>query len=153
MFKELRNFLLLNTRIGKGTQGVMKRWGFSGGPASHGVTKNHRKGGSIGARTDPGRVFKGTKMAGRMGNEKVTVQRLKVMQVDNALNCIYVKGAVPGCDSKYVRVKDSHHNPIFLKTPPPFPTYIPDPANPLPRIMVAPAEKKDPFNTVPADSK
>ncbi|PXF48770.1 50S ribosomal protein L3 [Gracilariopsis chorda] len=95
------------TSIGKGTQGVMKRWGFSGAPATHGTSKAHRKGGSIGMSTKPGRVFKGKKMAGRMGNEKVTVQNLMVYRIDADRNLIYVRGAVPGNSGNWVRVRDA----------------------------------------------
>ncbi|KAI0564070.1 Ribosomal protein L3 [Gracilaria domingensis] len=95
------------TSIGKGTQGVMKRWGFSGAPATHGTSKTHRKGGSIGMSTKPGRVFKGKKMAGRMGNEKVTVQNLMVYRIDCDRNLIYVRGAVPGNSGNWVRVRDA----------------------------------------------
>ena len=81
--------------IGKGFQGPMKRWGFSGLPATHGTTKKHRAHGSIGNSQDPGRVWKGKKMAGRMGNRKRTVQSVFVYKVDPARNLLYVN--VPGC--------------------------------------------------------
>ncbi len=81
---------------GKGTAGVMKRWGFSGGRASHGAEKVHRKPGSIGHSADPARVFKGKKMPGRMGNEQVTVQNLSIARVRNEDNILLIKGAVPG---------------------------------------------------------
>jgi large subunit ribosomal protein L3 len=81
---------------GKGTAGVMKRHGFSGLRASHGVHRKHRSPGSIGACATPGHVFKGTRMAGRMGVEKVTVQNLTVHAVDTERGLILVKGSVPG---------------------------------------------------------
>lgn len=81
---------------GKGFAGVMKRHGFAGGPATHGQSDRPRAPGSIGATTTPGRVFKGKKMAGRMGGEKVTVKNLLVCQVDAEKNALYVLGAVPG---------------------------------------------------------
>lgn len=81
---------------GKGFAGVMKRHGFAGGPATHGQSDRARAPGSIGATTTPGRVFKGTRMAGRMGNERVTVQNLLVVQVDPERNLLLVQGAVPG---------------------------------------------------------
>lgn len=95
------------TSIGKGTQGVMKRWGFKGGPASHGCSKAHRKAGSIGMSTKPGRVFKGKKMAGRMGNDRKTVQSLMVFRVDNERNLIFVRGPVPGKSGNWVVVRDA----------------------------------------------
>lgn len=84
------------TSKGKGTQGVMKRWGFSGMPATHGNEKTPRSGGSIGNNTFPGKVFKGKKMAGRMGNETVTRTNLQVIAIYLDKNIILVKGSVPG---------------------------------------------------------
>ena len=84
------------TTKGKGFAGVMKRHGFAGVSASHGAHRNHRKPGSIGACATPGRVFKGTRMAGRMGRDTVTLQNLTVHAVDTEAGLILVKGAVPG---------------------------------------------------------
>lgn len=84
------------TTKGKGTAGVMKRHGFKGVGASHGAHRNHRKPGSIGGASTPSRVFKGLRMAGRMGNERQTVQGLTVHSVDAERGLILVKGAVPG---------------------------------------------------------
>lgn len=81
---------------GKGFAGVVKRHHFAGGPKTHGQSDRHRAPGSVGATTFPGRVFKGTRMAGRMGNERVTVRNLKVIEVDAARHLLLVKGAVPG---------------------------------------------------------
>ncbi|MGI8700323.1 MAG: 50S ribosomal protein L3 [Nocardioidaceae bacterium] len=81
---------------GKGTAGVMKRHGFHGLRASHGVHRKHRSPGSIGGCATPGRVFKGLKMAGRMGNDRVTVQNLEVHSVDAARGLVLIKGAIPG---------------------------------------------------------
>ncbi|MBW0559859.1 hypothetical protein O181_099574 [Austropuccinia psidii MF-1] len=92
---------------GKGFAGVMKRWGFSGGNASHGSTKHHRKAGSTGQHQDPGRVWPGKKMAGRMGNKLVTVRNLLVARIDTHLNLIYVKGQVPGPNKTFVRITDA----------------------------------------------
>ncbi len=83
------------TSKGKGFQGVMKRWNFSGGRASHG-SKFHRTGGSIGCSAWPSKVFKGKKMAGQMGNERVTTQGLQVVEIRPEMNLVLVKGAVPG---------------------------------------------------------
>ena len=80
---------------GKGFQGVMKRWGFHGGRASHG-SKFHREPGSTGQCTSPGRSFKNVKMPGRMGRERITVQNLKVVKVDPELKVVMVRGSVPG---------------------------------------------------------
>ena len=81
---------------GKGFAGHMKRHNFGGGRASHGKNSVMRKAGSVGAGTWPGRVWPGTRMAGRMGGEKVTVENLKVLKIDNEKNLLFVKGAVPG---------------------------------------------------------
>jgi large subunit ribosomal protein L3 len=83
--------------IGKGFQGNTKRWGHHRGPMSHG-SKSHRLPGSIGAGTTPGRVFKGLQMAGKMGNEQVTVRNLKVIRVIAEKNVVLIKGAVPGVE-------------------------------------------------------
>ena len=92
--------------VGKGFQGTVKRWNFSRGPMGHG-SKNHREPGSIGAGTTPGRVIKGKRMAGNMGNEKVTITKLTVVKVDNENNLLLVKGSVPGPDGKLVTVVPS----------------------------------------------
>ena len=93
--------------IGKGFAGVMKSWNFAGLEASHGVSVSHRSHGSTGQRQDPGRVFKGKKMAGHMGATRITTQNLKVIQIDEEQGFIMVKGAVPGADNGYLLVKDS----------------------------------------------
>ena len=93
--------------IGKGFAGVMKRHNFGGLRASHGVSISHRSHGSTGQNQDPGRVFKGKKMAGRMGNKKVTKQNLKVIDVDIENNLLMVKGSVPGKKNSIVYLKDS----------------------------------------------
>lgn len=96
---------ITGTSKGKGTSGVMKRHGFGGNRASHGVSRNHRLGGSIGMSTWPGKVLKGKRMAGQYGNETVTVQNLKVVKVDAENNLLLIKGAVPGSKNSYIVVK------------------------------------------------
>lgn len=96
-----------STSIGKGFAGVMKRHNFGGLEATHGVSVSHRSHGSTGQRQDPGKVFKGKKMAGHMGAERVTVQNLKVVAVDALKGLIMVKGAVPGSENAWVRVTDA----------------------------------------------
>ena len=93
--------------IGKGFAGVMKRHNFGGLRASHGVSISHRSHGSTGQNQDPGRVFKGKKMAGRMGNKKVTKQNLKIIQIDSQNNLLIVKGSIPGKKNSIVYLKDS----------------------------------------------
>ena len=84
------------TSKGKGFTGVIKRWGFAGFPASHGTHETFRHGGAIGNRSYPGRVFKGKKMAGHWGNERISVQNLEVIEVRPEFNLLLVKGGVPG---------------------------------------------------------
>ena len=93
--------------IGKGFAGVMKRHNFGGLRASHGVSISHRSHGSTGQNQDPGRVFKGKKMAGRMGNRKVTKQNLRVVDIDSENNLLIVKGSVPGKKNSVIYLKDS----------------------------------------------
>ena len=88
--------------IGKGFAGHMKRHNFGGGRASHGKNSVMRKSGSVGAGTDPGRIFPGMKMAGRMGDEKVTVKNLEVLNIDYSNNLIFIKGALPGSNNNYL---------------------------------------------------
>lgn len=95
------------TSIGKGFAGAMKRHNFSGLRASHGVSLSHRSHGSTGQRQDPGRVFKGKKMAGHMGDVRVTTQNLEVVSTDEAQGLILVKGAVPGAKGAWVVVRDA----------------------------------------------
>jgi len=95
------------TSTGKGTAGVMKRHGFGGIGASHGVDRKHRMPGSIGACSTPGRVFKGMRMMGRMGNEKITTQNLIIAGVDAERNLLLIKGAVPGTDGGLVFIRSA----------------------------------------------
>jgi large subunit ribosomal protein L3 len=95
------------TSKGKGFSGVMKRHGFKGVSASHGQKRNHRKPGSIGAGSTPSRVFKGMKMAGRMGGARVTVQNLTVHAVDTDQGLLLIKGAVPGSVGSLVLVRSA----------------------------------------------
>lgn len=87
---------VIGTSKGRGFAGVVKRYHFAGGSKTHGQSDRHRAPGSIGAGTDPGRVIKGLKMAGHMGDERVTVQKLQVVQADPERNLLLVRGAVPG---------------------------------------------------------
>ena len=100
------------TSKGKGFAGVMKRHGFHGVGASHGAHKNHRKPGSIGACATPGRVFQGTRMAGRMGRDTVTVQNLTVHAVDADKGLILIKGAIPGPKGGLVMLRNAAKNSI-----------------------------------------
>jgi len=94
---------------GKGFAGVVKRHGFKGGPASHGAKHWHRRPGSIGASSDPSRVFKGKKMPGRTGSEKVTARNLKLVKIDEKLNLLVIKGSLPGRRGGFVAVKGAEN--------------------------------------------
>jgi len=98
---------VVGTSKGKGFAGVMKRHNFKGVSASHGAHRNHRKPGSIGASSTPSRVFKGMRMAGRMGGERVTVLNLKVQGIDAEKGLLLVKGAVPGARGRIVFVRNA----------------------------------------------
>ncbi|MBL8643394.1 MAG: 50S ribosomal protein L3 [Rhodospirillaceae bacterium] len=121
------------TSIGKGFAGAMKRWNFRGLEASHGVSVTHRSHGSTGQRQDPGKVFKGKKMAGHLGVERVTVQNLKVVSVDDAKGFVFLQGAVPGSEGGYVLVSDAVKKKL--------PEKLPLPAGL--KAKAADAEKKD----------
>lgn len=96
---------------GRGFTGVIKRWNFSGGPASHG-SMFHRRPGSIGQTTDPGRVWKGKKMAGHYGNERITIHNLEVIKIDKEKEIILLKGSVPGPAGGYVIVRKAKRRKI-----------------------------------------
>ena len=169
------------TSIGKGFQGVMKRWGFAGQPASHGNSLAHRAAGSTGAcqvrarchagsrggwgscrpscldhpprlpwpsattpppLQDPGKVFKGKKMPGRMGGERVTVQNNQVFRVDPLRNLLYVRGHVPGHKGNFVLVRDSAKKTLEQQPPLPVPTLLEGEA----RVTVAPRAATDPYD-------
>jgi len=98
---------ITGTTIGKGFAGVMKRWNFRGLEATHGVSVSHRSHGSTGQRQDPGKVFKGKKMAGHLGDVQVTTQNLKVVSTDTERGLILVKGSVPGHEGSWVLIRDA----------------------------------------------
>ncbi|XP_062523238.1 large ribosomal subunit protein uL3m-like, partial [Corticium candelabrum] len=114
------------TTIGKGFQGVMKKHKMKGQGASHGVTKTHRKMGATGGGTDPGRIWPGKRMPGRMGCKRRTTMSLKVYRINNKYNILYVSGCIPGYNGSYVRVTDARRKPV---QEPPFPTSFPDSNN------------------------
>ncbi len=96
------------TTKGRGFAGAIKRHNFSGLCASHGVKKSHRSLGSTGQRQDPGRVFKGQKMPGHFGHERMTIRHLKVVRVDEANNMLLIRGAVPGHNGSYVMIRETN---------------------------------------------
>lgn len=114
---------------GKGFQGAMKRHGFAGMPASHGVSKSHRALGSTGACQDPGKVWKGKKMAGRMGHKRVTAQNKRIVKIDRGRDLLYVLGGVPGPHGAWLEIRDAIRRPLFGNTTlvrelvPPQPTF------------------------------
>ena len=107
LFKDQKFVDVTAKTIGKGFAGVMKRHNFAGLRASHGVSVSHRAHGSTGQNQDPGKVFKGKKMAGHMGARKVTIQNLKVIEVDETNNLLIVKGSIPGKKNTVIFIKDA----------------------------------------------
>ena len=103
------------TSKGRGFAGVVKRHGFSGGPKTHGQSDRHRAPGSIGACTTPGRVFKGMRMAGRMGGERVTAQSLEVVLVDPERNLLAVKGSVPGAKNGLLLIRQARKSRLLKR--------------------------------------
>jgi len=107
------------TTVGKGFAGAMKRWNFGGLRATHGVSVSHRSHGSTGQRQDPGRTFKGKKMAGHLGSETVTTLNVTVWRVDVERGLILVKGAVPGTEGTYVKGRDAVKSALPADAPKP----------------------------------
>eukprot|EP00834_Sanchytrium_tribonematis_P007170 NODE_612_length_5407_cov_0.901093.p3 type:complete len:205 gc:universal NODE_612_length_5407_cov_0.901093:2301-2915(+) len=112
-FKEGQFLDIRGKSKGKGFQGVMKRWGFKGQPASHGNSKTHRHMGSTGQNTTPSKVFKGKKMPGNMGNDLVWQCNLQV--VEYSQNYLFVKGSIPGADNAIMLIKDSYQRNGLIK--------------------------------------
>src|SRR5690606_38323399 len=108
---------VVGTSIGKGFAGAMKRHKFGGLRASHGVSISHRSHGSTGQCQDPGRVFKGKKMAGHMGDARVTQHSLKIVLTDKAKGLIAIKGSVPGAKGSFVLVRDAVKKPRHESAP------------------------------------
>ena len=110
IFKDVKFVDVKSKTIGKGFAGAMKRHNFSGLRASHGVSVSHRAHGSTGQNQDPGKVFKGKKMAGQMGNKVRTMQNIEIIKTDENNNLIYLKGSIPGSKNSDVLVKKSVKN-------------------------------------------
>ena len=115
IFKEKKFLDVKSKTIGKGFAGVMKRWNFGGLRASHGVSVSHRSHGSTGQRQDPGKVFKGKKMAGHMGDKLRTILNLEVIKSDLENNLLYLKGSIPGSKNSTVLLRGAVKN-ISRKT-------------------------------------
>src|SRR3990167_8033799 len=107
------------TTKGKGFAGSVKRWGFAGGPKTHGQSDRHRAPGSIGMGTTPGRVFKGKKMAGHVGNTKLTVTGLEIIEVNEGKNLLLVKGAMPGPKNGFLIIEKTGKVKSYTPPPPP----------------------------------
>ena len=110
IFKDKKFLDVRSKTIGKGFAGVMKRWNFGGLRASHGVSVSHRSHGSTGQRQDPGKVFKGKKMAGHMGDKLRTMQNIEIIRADVENELLYLKGSIPGAKNSEVLVKKSVKN-------------------------------------------
>ena len=107
IFKDKKFLDVRSKTIGKGFAGVMKRWNFGGLRASHGVSVSHRSHGSTGQRQDPGKVFKGKKMAGHMGDKLRTILNLEIVKSDIENNLLYLKGSIPGSKNSTVYLRES----------------------------------------------
>ncbi|WP_228243588.1 50S ribosomal protein L3 [Porphyrobacter sp. GA68] len=127
---------------GKGFAGAMKRWGFGGLRASHGVSLSHRSHGSTGQRQDPGKVFKGKKMAGHMGDRQRTQQNLEIVRTDAERGLLFVKGSVPGSKNSWLVVRDAVKLPL--------PEGVPTPGVVLERKADAPQHDEAPAGIVEA---
>ena len=110
IFKDKKFLDARSKTIGKGFAGVMKRWNFGGLRASHGVSVSHRSHGSTGQRQDPGKVFKGKKMAGHMGDKLRTILNLEVIKSDLENNLLYLKGSIPGAKNSTIFLRESVKN-------------------------------------------
>ena len=110
IFKDKKFLDVRSKTIGKGFAGVMKRWNFGGLRASHGVSVSHRSHGSTGQRQDPGKVFKGKKMAGHMGDRLRTMQNIEIIRADLDNELLYLKGSIPGSKNSEILVKKSVKN-------------------------------------------
>jgi len=115
IFKDKKFLDVRSKTIGKGFAGVMKRWNFGGLRASHGVSVSHRSHGSTGQRQDPGKVFKGKKMAGHMGDKQRTILNIEIIKSDLENNLLYLKGSIPGSKNSTVILRESVKN-ITRKT-------------------------------------
>ena len=115
IFKDKKFLDVISKTIGKGFAGVMKRWNVGGLRASHGVSVSHRSHGSTGQRQDPGKVFKGKKMAGHMGDKSRTILNLEVIKSDMENNLLYIRGSIPGAKNSTVFLRESIKN-ISRKT-------------------------------------
>ena len=110
IFKDIKFVDVKSKTIGKGFAGVMKRYNFRGLRATHGVSVSHRSHGSTGQRQDPGKVFKGKKMAGHMGNKLRTIQNIEIIKTDSENNLLYLKGSIPGTKNTKVLIKKAVKN-------------------------------------------
>jgi large subunit ribosomal protein L3 len=133
-FVEGQRVDIQGTTIGKGFAGAMKRWNFGGMRATHGVSVSHRAHGSTGNRQDPGRTFPGKKMAGHYGVETVTTLNLEVVRIDAERGLIFIRGAVPGAEGSFVKIRDAVKKSA--------PQALPFPAG-LKKLAAAPAQAEE----------
>ena len=148
LFSEGQKVDVSGKSIGKGFAGVIKRHGFGGGRATHGNSKAHRLGGSIGNAQDPGRVFKGKKMAGHMGNTQVMQQNLDVVRVDSERNVILIAGSIPGSKGADVIIRPAVKSDAVLTIPNPAEQAVVEDV----AIDTAPVENADADNS-PSESE
>ena len=128
LFQQFELVDVTGVSIGKGFQGGVKRWGWKGGPQTHG-SMSHRAPGSIGSTTTPGRVWKGHHLPGHMGADQVTVQNLRIARLDAAHNLLLVEGAIPGPENELVIIRKSKKHPGVVKKPQEFAVILEDDEN------------------------
>lgn len=140
---------VIGTSTDKGFQGAMKRWGFKGQRASHGVSLTHRQIGSTGACQNPSKIWPGKKMAGHMGNNRCTFFNMKLYKIDVDRNLLFLKGSVPGKNGDWIQIKDAIRKPFLPELPPPFPSFDPSTLTPeesdVNEIVMDVSHMEDPF--------
>ena len=136
----------IGTSIGKGFQGCIKRWNFQRQPKTHGNTKATRRIGSTGQREKPGKVFKGKKMPGHLGNEKIYIKNILVIKIDRKRNLLYLKGPLPGPPNGMLKIFDCYylHQKQYRKLY--YPTFIPTSGEDIPFELFASPTKMDPLD-------
>lgn len=123
LFKEYELVDVTGVSIGKGFQGGVKRWGWKGGPQTHG-SMSHRRPGSIGSTTTPGRVWRGHHLPGHMGADRVTVQNMRIVRLDLEHHLLFIEGAIPGAEEQLIAVRKSVKRPGVIRKPQPFQTIV-----------------------------
>ena len=144
---------ITGTTVGKGFAGGMKRWNFGGLRATHGVSLSHRSLGSTGQRQDPGKTFKGKKMAGQLGNETVTTLNLTIWRIDTERGLILVRGAVPGTEGSFVKIRDAVKSALPADAPKPGAFRTSGAAPAAPQAAETPADEAPAADSAPEEAQ